>query len=74
MLLETPFDYTDYVRPACLPQKDFDFNVGRMIISGIVDEMKWTTVPMCRQNVCKNNSAIGYLFNEGNFNVIFETI
>ena len=84
MLLETPFDYTDYVRPACLPPKNFDFDVGRMIISGIgntapsdeksnyVDEMKWTTVPMCRQNVCKNNSAIRYLFKEGNFNIIFQ--
>ena len=85
MLLESPFDYTDFVRPACLPPKDFDFDSGRMIISGIgntapsdeksnyVDEMKWTTVPMCRQNVCKNNSAIRYLFKEGNLNLIFST-
>ena len=38
MMLASPFDYTDYVRPACLPPPDFEFENGRMIVSGSVDE------------------------------------
>ena len=31
---ENDFEYTDYVRPICLPQPNFTFNGGYMLVSG----------------------------------------
>ena len=79
MLLARPFDYTDYVRPACLPPRNFnlDSSTGRMIIEGFGNKelmeqtdrfpttMKYYTIPMCSQSTCKSNPNIGYYFNKG---------
>ena len=79
MLLARPFDYTDYVRPACLPPRNFNLgsSTGRMIISGLgntaqtgqrdkfPDTMQYTTIPMCSQSTCKSNANIGPYFKEG---------
>merc|ERR1712241_963217 len=35
MVVDPPFDYTDYVRPACLPSPSFKVELGHMIISGV---------------------------------------
>ena len=40
MMLASPFEYTDYVRPACLPPAEFEFENGRMIVSGMVSNKK----------------------------------
>ena len=34
MKLESPFTYTDFVRPACLPDKDFEMETGWTAITG----------------------------------------
>ena len=34
MKLESPFTYTDFVRPACLPDKDFEMETGWTVITG----------------------------------------
>merc|ERR1719356_406330 len=78
MLLAKPFEYTDYVRPACLPPRNFNLgsSTGRMIISGLgntaqtgqtdkfPDTMQYTTIPMCSQSTCKSNANIGPYFKE----------
>ena len=60
MIVESDFEYTDYVRPACLPSPSFNFKKGHMIISGLgnteegwVKPMKYATIPMCNQNACQ---------------------
>lgn len=77
MNLAEPFEYTDYVRPACLPQPNFTYDNGRMIISGtgntakggvdsrFVNPMQYTTIPMCSQKACDQNRIQGHLFQPG---------
>jgi len=61
MFADEPFEYTDYVRPACLPTASFDFEEGHMIISGLgktekgwIEPMNYATIPMCNQKACKD--------------------
>jgi len=59
MKLESPFTYTDFVRPACLPDKDFEMETGWTAITGwgateqgSTQILKKTTVPMWKRQKC----------------------
>ena len=72
MMLSSPFEYTDYVRPACLPPPEFEFENGRMIVSGtgdttgmrdFTDNVMYVTVPMCKND--RGCTAYGARFDSG---------
>ena len=72
MLIESPFDFDDYVRPACLPPLDWTskFSGGIMVASGMgeiendksTSELKLASIHMLSKNKCKNLDFPGSLF------------
>ena len=72
LLLESPFKFDDYVRPACLPPIDWTskFSEGIMITSGMGEiginitrtELKLDSIQMFSKNKCKSLEYPGSYF------------
>ena len=72
LLLESSFDFDDYVRPACLPPLDWTskFGEGKMVASGMGEiginktttELKLDSIQMFSKNKCKSLEFPGSYF------------
>ena len=72
LLLESPFKFDDYVRPACLPPIDWTskFSEGIMVASGMgridnvhgTTELKLASLQMFSKNKCKSLEFPGSYF------------
>ena len=72
LLLRSPFNFDDYVRPACLPPIDWSskFSGGLMITSGMgqigvnkrTTELKLASIHMLSKNDCKKSEYPGSSF------------
>ena len=64
MIVDQPFHFDDYVKPACLPPLDWTskFNGGTMVVAGMGDigndkyasELKLTSIQMLSKSKCKS--------------------
>ena len=60
------FEYTEYVRPVCLPEAGFEVRPGNGLISGFgrtqfgsTNFLQFTTVPILSHEECKSNAYFG---------------
>ena len=72
LLLRSPFNFDDYVRPACLPPLNWTskFSGGLMVTSGMgqigndkpTSELKLTSIHMLSKKDCKTSEFPGSYF------------